>query len=90
MIVHVDGFDLTLSMHHALLTHTGPHTFGSYQVLEHTPAGTVPNPAPKNALALLHRLAADAGISSIMQNHGWSVGLLSEMPPEGKVSRAGI
>ena len=31
------------------------------------------------------RLAADPGIVGIMSKHRWTVGLLSEMPPEGKV-----
>lgn len=31
------------------------------------------------------RLAADPGIVAVMARHRWSVGLLSEMPPEGKV-----
>jgi hypothetical protein len=37
------------------------------------------------ALKLLHRLATDPGINGIMERHGWRVGLLSEMPPAGKV-----
>lgn len=36
-------------------------------------------------MKLLHRLAADPGIAGIMTKHRWSVGLLSEMPPDGKV-----
>lgn len=43
------------------------------------------NPPPPEALKLLHRLATDAGILGVMKKHGWKVGLLSEMPPEGKV-----
>ena len=43
------------------------------------------SPIPTEALKLLHRLAADPGITGIMTKHRWSVGLLSEMPPEGKV-----
>lgn len=31
------------------------------------------------------RLAVDPAVRAIMQRHKWSVGLLSEMPPEGKV-----
>lgn len=42
-------------------------------------------PAPSQALALLHRLAADPGIAHVMRHHQWSVGLLAEMPPEGFV-----
>ena len=43
------------------------------------------SPASSEALKLLHRLAADPGIVGILTKHRWSVGLLSEMPPEGKV-----
>jgi len=43
------------------------------------------SPPPSEARALLHRLASDAGILGVMKKHGWKVGLLSEMPPEGKV-----
>jgi hypothetical protein len=43
------------------------------------------NPAPSEARTLLHRLASDPGILGVMKKHGWKVGLLSEMPPEGKV-----
>jgi hypothetical protein len=42
-------------------------------------------PPPAQARALLHRLASDPGILGVMKKHGWKVGLLSEMPPEGKV-----
>lgn len=34
---------------------------------------------------LLCRLAEEPGIKAIMRQHRWSVGKLSEMPPEGKV-----
>jgi len=40
---------------------------------------------PSEAMKLLHRLAADPGIIGVMVKHCWTVGLLSEMPPEGKV-----
>ena len=43
------------------------------------------SPPPSEALNLLHRLASDPGISGIMKKHGYTVGQLSEMPPEGKV-----
>jgi hypothetical protein len=43
------------------------------------------SPPPSQARALLHRLASDPGINGVMHRHGWRVGLLSEMPPEGKV-----
>lgn len=42
-------------------------------------------PPPSEALKLLHRLAADPGIVGILTKHRWTVGKLSEMPPEGKV-----
>lgn len=42
-------------------------------------------PPPAQARALLYRLASDPGILGVMKKHGWKVGLLSEMPPEGKV-----
>ena len=32
---------------------------------------------------MLHRLAADPGIVAVMERNQWSVGRLSEMPPEG-------
>lgn len=56
-------------------------TFGRFETWE-TPGL---NPPSATALALLHRLAADPGILGIMRRHQWSVGLLKEMPPEGKV-----
>lgn len=62
----------------------GPYTFGRYEAWE----GAVAEgafPAPSQALALLHRLAADPGIAHVMRQHRWSVGLLAEMPPEGFV-----
>ena len=39
-------------------------------------------PSAAEALKLLHRLAADPGIVAIMRAHQWTVGKLSEMPPE--------
>lgn len=43
------------------------------------------HPPEAEALQILHRLAADRGIRSVMERNKWSVGLLAEMPPEGKV-----
>ncbi|KAL6754675.1 metallopeptidase [Haematococcus lacustris] len=57
------------------------NTFGEYQVLQSPGL----QPPPSAALQLLHSLAADPGISTIMEKHGLSVGKLSEMPPEGSV-----
>mmetsp|Transcript_28966 Transcript_28966/g.55463 ORF Transcript_28966/g.55463 Transcript_28966/m.55463 type:complete len:781 (+) Transcript_28966:105-2447(+) len=42
-------------------------------------------PPPSEAESLLFKVAGDPGIKAIMEKHRWSVGLLSEMPPEGKV-----
>ncbi|KAJ3026424.1 hypothetical protein HK097_006451, partial [Rhizophlyctis rosea] len=38
-------------------------------------------PDHQKALALLHKLASDTGIKTIMQNHKWSVGALIELHP---------
>ena len=66
-------------MHNLLLA--GPHTFQGFEAWQQA----LLSPPPPDALKLLHRLAADPGIAGIMSKHAWSVGLLSEMPPEGKV-----
>lgn len=58
----------------------GAFSFGRYEVLQ----GAL-YPPPSTALQLLYRLANDVGIIGIMEKHRWKVGLLSEMPPEGKV-----
>ena len=44
--------------------------------------GSLMQPSAGEALKLLHRLAADPGIVAIMRAHRWTVGKLSEMPPE--------
>eukprot|EP01026_Neomeris_dumetosa_P037461 TRINITY_DN3034_c0_g1_i4.p1 TRINITY_DN3034_c0_g1~~TRINITY_DN3034_c0_g1_i4.p1 ORF type:complete len:360 (+),score=32.98 TRINITY_DN3034_c0_g1_i4:84-1163(+) len=68
-------------------TETSPSTllgssrFHSYKVLQEP--GLSPN--PQEALKLLQRLATDRSIVHIMTTYHWDVGLLSEMPPEGKV-----
>jgi hypothetical protein len=62
----------------------GPHTFAAFRALD-APPGLALTPSPAAALRLLHTLAADAGIASLLSRHRWRVGLLSEMPPEGKV-----
>lgn len=59
----------------------GPHTFQRYEAWQRSGL----TPPPSEALKLLHRLAADPGIVGVMGKHKWTVGLLSEMPPEGKV-----
>ena len=60
---------------------TGAYVFQKFEAWQHL--GLTPDPI--EAMKLLHRLAADPGIAGIMTKHRWSVGLLSEMPPEGKV-----
>eukprot|EP00877_Chromochloris_zofingiensis_P011568 jgi/Chrzof1/6665/Cz19g04250.t1 len=64
----------------------GRHYFSEFQTLSY-PGLT---PPPSHALALLHRLAADQAISKVMASHNWMVGLLSEMPPEGKVGVSAV
>ena len=56
----------------------GPYVFQHYETLQ----GTGLRPSAAEALKLLHRLAADPGIAAIMRTHRWTVGKLSEMPPE--------
>ena len=52
--------------------------FQSFETLQN---GALQPPASE-AMRLLHRLAADPGIVAIMRAHRWTVGKLSEMPPE--------
>ena len=59
----------------------GQYVFRKFEVWQRSGI----SPEPSVALTLLHRLAADPGIVGIMTKHRWTVGLLSEMPPEGKV-----
>lgn len=63
-------------------TATHPHTFASYRAL---PVPDFISPPTAAALRLLHKLASDPGILGVMAKHKWSVPLLAEMPPEGKV-----
>lgn len=65
----------------ALRLPSGPYTFQQFEAWQRPGL----SPPPSEALKLLHRLAADPGIAGVMAKHKWSVGLLSEMPPEGKV-----
>jgi len=60
---------------------SGPFSFQDYQTLA---VGTL-QPSSTAALHLLYRLASDVGIVAVMQRRRYSVRLLSEMPPEGKV-----
>ncbi len=59
----------------------GPYTFQRYESWNRPGL----QPAPSNALKLLHRLAADKGIIGVMAKHRYTVGALTEMPPTGKV-----
>jgi len=64
---------------------TGPYVFQSFKPLV-IPGLNAPGvPPASKALQLLHRLASDPGIVWVMNHHKWSVGVLSEMPPWGKV-----
>ena len=60
----------------------GRGRFGAVETLP-TPAGTTPS--RERARELLMRLATDPGVVGVMDLHGWDVGKLCEMPPEGKV-----
>ncbi len=68
----------------ALVLPPGPWTFASFRALP-PPGAAELTPPSAAALRLLHRLAADPGIAAVMAQRRWRVGLLSEMPPEGKV-----
>ena len=59
-----------------------PYTFGEYRSL---PVPDAIRPSAAAALRMLHKLARDPGILGVMAKHKFRVGLLSEMPPEGKV-----
>ena len=59
---------------------SGEYTFAAYTTLQ----GPLV-PSSRQALLLLYRVASDPGIVAVMRAHRWRVGLLSEMPPEGKV-----
>jgi hypothetical protein len=65
---------------------TGEFTFASYTTLH----GGALILSSRQALYLLYRLASDPGIVAVMQRHRWRVGLLSEMPPEGKVGVSAV
>ncbi|KAL0047896.1 hypothetical protein WJX82_002765 [Trebouxia sp. C0006] len=60
---------------------SGPYTFQKFEAWQRPGL----SPVPSEAMKLLFRLAADPGIIGIVSKHRWTVGLLSEMPPEGKV-----
>lgn len=59
----------------------GANYFGQFQTWNYPGL----QPPPSEALKLLHRLSSDPGILYLMNHYKWKVGVLSEMPPEGKV-----
>ncbi|KXZ55715.1 hypothetical protein GPECTOR_2g1265 [Gonium pectorale] len=60
---------------------TAEYTFGDYKTWDWPGL----RPPPGEAMKLLYRLANDPGILGVMAAHRYKVGLLSEMPPEGRV-----
>lgn len=60
-----------------------PYRFHAIQALQTLPPGAAPPVAA--AEARLRELQADPAIREVMRRHGYSVGRLSEMPPEGFV-----
>jgi len=60
----------------------GRHRFGAVETL---PTALGATPSRERARELLLVLATDPGIVGVMDAHGWNVGKLCEMPPEGKV-----
>lgn len=60
-----------------------PYTFARFATWSEP--GLTLQPPESEALRILHRLASDRGIRTVMERYKWSVGLLAEMPPEGKV-----
>lgn len=61
----------------------GSYKFSQFRPLELP--GIELDPAPDIALEIMHKLASDPGIVSIMNKHRWSVGLMTEMAPLGYV-----
>jgi len=59
------------------------YRFHATAALRNLPPGCKPSVAA--AEARLNELANDPSILAIMKRHSWSVGLLSEMPPDGQV-----
>ena len=68
--------------HPSVPSSAGNSHFHRLEVLEGPAFAT---PPPSEARALLARLASDPGIASSMRAHRFTVGLLGELPPEGKV-----
>mmetsp|Transcript_32442 Transcript_32442/g.68004 ORF Transcript_32442/g.68004 Transcript_32442/m.68004 type:complete len:387 (+) Transcript_32442:30-1190(+) len=59
------------------------YTFHSLQPLSPLPPGAAPDASA--ALALLQKLSQDRAVLKLLEEHKWSIGRLSEMPPEGLV-----
>ncbi|KAJ7524815.1 hypothetical protein O6H91_17G023300 [Diphasiastrum complanatum] len=57
--------------------------FGKFRTLELP--GIELSPPPSKAMELMHRLARDPGVIAVMKKHGWKVGIMSELAPEGYV-----
>lgn len=90
--LRIAGFDEEEKrLRHRMLD--GPHTklklpqgtyiFCDFRTL-HIP-GIELTPPASEALKLMHTLAADPGITAIMNKHRWRVGIMTEMAPEGHV-----
>jgi len=60
-----------------------PHRFHGLQPLRLLPPGATP--AVSATQRRLEELSSDPGILHILKTHGWAVGRLCEMPPEGLV-----
>ena len=58
---------------------------GRFGAVETLPTAEGTTPSRERARELLMRLATDPGVVGVMDLHGWDVGKLCEMPPEGKV-----
>ena len=67
---------------HRSRTSSSSYRFGDISTLPVPPGA---KPGREAAESLLHKLSTDPSILAIMASHRWSVGRLSEMPPEGQV-----
>uniref|UniRef100_A0A1D1Y0A4 Ubiquitin and WLM domain-containing protein C1442.07c n=1 Tax=Anthurium amnicola TaxID=1678845 RepID=A0A1D1Y0A4_9ARAE len=61
----------------------GPNIFCGFRTLQLP--GIELNPPASEALRIMHMLACDPGIISIMNKHRWRVGIMTEMAPVGYV-----
>ncbi|KAF8628726.1 hypothetical protein AX17_005948 [Amanita inopinata Kibby_2008] len=76
---------------HAKLRSTGPppsKAFTKYRFHQLVPLSHLPNPS--GALALLTKLSEDPAIRHIMQNHEFSVGVLTELAPHEQPHLLGL